>query len=140
MSVEFGFDNQFDLFSTCQKENNLVLENDFYADWNDFTQLNTNWTFDTEPDNPIIDDRRKKGEENRRQIHIQSEQKRRTQIKNGFEALRAFLPATGKKISKKNLLTRSIRQLRHMNNIQQELLLEIERLSKENLALKASCL
>lgn len=44
----------------------------------------------------------------RRQIHIQSEQKRRAQIKDGFEELRAELPAClNKKISKVTLLHKS---------------------------------
>lgn len=44
----------------------------------------------------------------RRQIHIQSEQKRRAQIKDGFEDLRTELPAClNKKMSKVTLLHRS---------------------------------
>lgn len=44
----------------------------------------------------------------RRQIHIQSEQKRRAQIKDGFDELRKHLPGcTNKKMSKAALLTRS---------------------------------
>jgi hypothetical protein len=44
----------------------------------------------------------------RRQIHIQSEQKRRAQIKDGFEDLRSELPAClNKKMSKVTLLHRS---------------------------------
>lgn len=43
-----------------------------------------------------------------RQIHIQSEQKRRAQIKDGFEDLRSELPAClNKKMSKVTLLHRS---------------------------------
>lgn len=46
--------------------------------------------------------------EMRRQIHIQSEQKRRAQIKDGFEDLRSELPAClNKKMSKVTLLHRS---------------------------------
>ena len=46
--------------------------------------------------------------EMRRQIHIQSEQKRRAQIKDGFEDLRNELPAClNKKMSKVALLHRS---------------------------------
>ena len=42
----------------------------------------------------------------RRQIHIQSEQKRRAEIKDGFEELRRQLPTTytGRKLSKAVLL------------------------------------
>jgi hypothetical protein len=44
----------------------------------------------------------------RRQIHIQSEQKRRAQIKDGFDELRKHLPGcNNKKMSKAALLTRS---------------------------------
>jgi hypothetical protein len=46
--------------------------------------------------------------EMRRQIHIQSEQKRRAQIKDGFEELRQHLPGcVNKKMSKAALLHRS---------------------------------
>jgi Helix-loop-helix DNA-binding domain len=44
----------------------------------------------------------------RRQIHIQSEQKRRAQIKDGFEELKKHLPGCqNKKMSKAAMLTRS---------------------------------
>lgn len=44
----------------------------------------------------------------RRQIHIQSEQKRRAQIKDGFDELRKHLPGcNNKKMSKASLLSRS---------------------------------
>lgn len=44
----------------------------------------------------------------RRQIHIQSEQRRRAQIKDGFDELRKHLPGcNNKKMSKAALLTRS---------------------------------
>lgn len=46
--------------------------------------------------------------EMRRQIHIQSEQKRRAQIRDGFDELRKHLPGcNNKKMSKAALLTRS---------------------------------
>lgn len=46
----------------------------------------------------------------RRQIHIQSEQKRRAEIKDGFEELRRQLPTTytGRKLSKAVLLQKGI--------------------------------
>lgn len=45
----------------------------------------------------------------RRQIHIQSEQKRRAQIKDGFEELKKHLPGCqNKKMSKAAMLTRSM--------------------------------
>lgn len=47
-------------------------------------------------------------EQVRRQIHIQSEQKRRAQIKDGFEELRQYLPGcVNKKMSKAALLHQS---------------------------------
>ncbi|KAI8354056.1 hypothetical protein BD560DRAFT_407992 [Blakeslea trispora] len=73
----------------------------------------------------------------RRQIHIQSEQKRRAQIKDGFDELRKHLPGCNiKKMSKAALLTRTIQQLQHMKGMQSELLSEVERLLLENESLK----
>ncbi|CEP16186.1 hypothetical protein [Parasitella parasitica] len=78
-------------------------------------------------------------DELRRQIHIQSEQKRRAQIKDGFDELRNHLPGCShKKLSKAALLTRTVQQLEHMKKMQNELLAEIERLVKENSSLKKS--
>ncbi|KAI9316590.1 hypothetical protein BX666DRAFT_1944878 [Dichotomocladium elegans] len=73
----------------------------------------------------------------RRQIHIQSEQKRRAQIKNGFDDLRNHLPGcSNKKMSKAALLTRTVQQIQHLKNMQAELLSEVERLVQENETLK----
>ncbi|KAI9347842.1 hypothetical protein BD770DRAFT_327503 [Pilaira anomala] len=73
----------------------------------------------------------------RRQIHIQSEQKRRAQIKDGFDILKTHLPGcTNKKLSKAALLTRTVQQLEHMKKVQSELLAEVERLVEENTSLK----
>ncbi|KAI8888872.1 hypothetical protein K501DRAFT_172083 [Backusella circina FSU 941] len=73
----------------------------------------------------------------RRQIHIQSEQKRRAQIKDGFDELRKHLPGcNNKKMSKAALLTRTVQQLQHLKGMQTELLSEVERLIQENEALK----
>ncbi|KAI8966987.1 hypothetical protein BDF20DRAFT_902772 [Mycotypha africana] len=73
----------------------------------------------------------------RRQIHIQSEQKRRAQIKDGFDELRKHLPGcSNKKMSKAALLTRTVQQLQHLKGMQNELLSEVERLLQENEALK----
>ncbi|ORZ23296.1 hypothetical protein BCR42DRAFT_404435 [Absidia repens] len=75
--------------------------------------------------------------EMRRQIHIQSEQKRRAQIKDGFDELRKHLPGcNNKKMSKAALLTRTVQQLQHMKVMQTELLSEVERLVQENDDLK----
>ncbi|GAA5806213.1 hypothetical protein EDC94DRAFT_627687 [Helicostylum pulchrum] len=73
----------------------------------------------------------------RRQIHIQSEQKRRAQIKDGFDILKSHLPGcNNKKLSKAALLTRTVQQLEHMKKVQSELLAEVERLVEENANLK----
>ncbi|KAI9487286.1 MAG: hypothetical protein EXX96DRAFT_552546 [Benjaminiella poitrasii] len=73
----------------------------------------------------------------RRQIHIQSEQKRRAQIKDGFDELRKHLPGcNSKKMSKAALLTRTVQQLQHLKSMQNELLSEVERLLQENESLK----
>lgn len=59
-------------------------------------------------DSPSSSDERTRLHELRRQIHIQSEQKRRAQIKDGFEELRNHLPSClNKKMSKVALLHRS---------------------------------
>ncbi|KAI9322874.1 hypothetical protein BX666DRAFT_665997 [Dichotomocladium elegans] len=73
----------------------------------------------------------------RRQVHIQSEQKRRAQIKDGFDELRKYLPGcNNKKMSKASLLTRTVQQLQHLKTMQVELLEEVERLMQENENLK----
>ncbi|KAL0091247.1 hypothetical protein J3Q64DRAFT_1630444 [Phycomyces blakesleeanus] len=73
----------------------------------------------------------------RRQIHIQSEQKRRAQIKDGFEELRNHLPGcNSKKMSKAALLTRTVQQIDHLKKVQNDLLSEVERLALENESLK----
>ncbi|KAI8354573.1 hypothetical protein EDC96DRAFT_516573 [Choanephora cucurbitarum] len=73
----------------------------------------------------------------RRKIHIQSEQRRRAQIKSGFDELRKHLPGCNiKKMSKAALLTRTIQQLQHLKGMQNELLSEVERLLLENESLK----
>ncbi|KAK4519229.1 uncharacterized protein ATC70_009461 [Mucor velutinosus] len=82
-------------------------------------------------------DTRLSNDEIRRQIHIQSEQKRRARIKDGFEELKQHLPGCShKKLSKAALLTRTVQQLEHMKKMQNELLAEVERLAKENSSLK----
>lgn len=88
----------------------------------------------------------------RRQIHIQSEQKRRAQIKDGFDELRQHLPGcVNKKMSKAALLHRStspshlfvsssfayprlvaVQHLQHLKSTQGALLAELERLVHEN--------
>ncbi|KAI8100173.1 uncharacterized protein BX664DRAFT_273917 [Halteromyces radiatus] len=69
----------------------------------------------------------------RRQIHIQSEQKRRAQIKDGFEDLRNELPSClNKKMSKVALLHRTVQHIQHLKNTQITILGELERLMTEN--------
>ncbi|OBZ91845.1 Max-like protein X [Choanephora cucurbitarum] len=72
-------------------------------------------------------------QEVRRQIHIQSEQKRRAQIKDGFEELRQHLPGcVNKKMSKAALLHRTVQHLQHLKRNQASLLAELERMMNEN--------
>jgi len=69
----------------------------------------------------------------RRQIHIQSEQKRRAQIKDGFDELRSELPSCfNKKMSKVALLHRTVQHIQHLKNTQMTILGELERLVAEN--------
>ncbi|KAI8641700.1 hypothetical protein BD408DRAFT_203877 [Parasitella parasitica] len=71
--------------------------------------------------------------EMKRQIHIQSEQKRRAQIKDGFEDLRNELPSClNKKMSKVALLHRTVQHIQHLKNTQMTILAELERLASEN--------
>ncbi|KAI9033735.1 hypothetical protein CLU79DRAFT_783770 [Phycomyces nitens] len=71
--------------------------------------------------------------EMRRQIHIQSEQKRRAQIKDGFEDLRNELPSClNKKMSKVALLHRTVQHIQHLKSTQMTILAELERLVHEN--------
>ncbi|KAI8344777.1 hypothetical protein BC941DRAFT_366328 [Chlamydoabsidia padenii] len=75
--------------------------------------------------------------EMRRQIHIQSEQKRRAQISDGFQELRQHLPGCiNKKMSKAALLHRTVQHLQHLKTNQSSLLTELERLVNENEQLK----
>ncbi|CAO3596274.1 unnamed protein product [Absidia cylindrospora] len=76
--------------------------------------------------------------EMRRQIHIQSEQKRRAQIKDGFEELRSELPAClNKKMSKVALLHRTVQHIQHLKSTQTTILAELERLVHENEQLRS---
>ncbi|CAG8491929.1 16806_t:CDS:2 [Acaulospora colombiana] len=68
----------------------------------------------------------------RRQIHIQSEQKRRAEIKDGFEELRRHLPTTytGRKMSKAVLLQKAVSHLKNQSRKESFLLDEINRLNQ----------
>jgi hypothetical protein len=70
----------------------------------------------------------------RRQIHIQSEQKRRAQIKDGFEHLREQLPNCGssKKISKAAILNKTVLFIQQLKHSHLTLMAEVERLAAEN--------
>jgi hypothetical protein len=74
----------------------------------------------------------------RRQMHIQCEQKRRSQIKGGFEALKAQLPGyKHKKLSKAMILVKSIEFMETIRHDYQVLVQECERLRNENAHLKS---
>ncbi|GES85198.1 helix-loop-helix DNA-binding domain-containing transcription factor [Rhizophagus clarus] len=66
----------------------------------------------------------------RRQIHIQSEQRRRAEIKDGFEELRRQLPINnnGRKMSKALLLQKTVAHLKNMKSKETFLIEEVNRL------------
>ncbi|ORY95343.1 hypothetical protein BCR43DRAFT_525082 [Syncephalastrum racemosum] len=104
-------------------------------------EKNNNIIMKSEDDDPEDDDEdqepRSGTAELRRQIHIQSEQKRRAQIKDGFDELRNHLPGcNNKKMSKASLLIRTVQHMQHLKKTQNELLEEVERLVQENENLK----
>jgi len=68
----------------------------------------------------------------RRQVHIQSEQKRRAEIKDGFEELRRQLPFAynGRKMSKATLLQKTVNHIKQMRSRESFLLEEINRLNQ----------
>ncbi|KAK9729332.1 hypothetical protein K7432_000376 [Basidiobolus ranarum] len=75
--------------------------------------------------------------EMRRQIHIQSEQKRRAQIKDGFEELKKYLPnCSSKKISKACILDKTIQHLQNMRGTQMALMAQLQMMRVENLKLR----
>ncbi|GAA5816824.1 hypothetical protein MFLAVUS_010358 [Mucor flavus] len=118
--------------------------NSFYSDFLDYKPfqdfvckkpLQENLVFqdekETKPGGKIVNS------ELRRQIHIQSEQKRRAQIKDGFEDLRNELPSClNKKLSKVALLHRTVQHIQHLKNTQMTIYAELERLASENEQLK----
>jgi len=75
----------------------------------------------------------------RRQIHIQSEQKRRAEIKDGFEELRRQLPTTytGRKLSKAVLLQKAVSHMKNMQRKESFLLDEISRITQTCVYLNA---
>lgn len=68
----------------------------------------------------------------RRQLHIQSEQKRRRLIKDGFEELRNEVPGCeDKKMSKAVLLQKAIEYMRGLKQDREMMLAELQRLKTE---------
>lgn len=98
------------------------------------------WTYEYEDsDDQEMQQRGVSAAEMRRQVHIQSEQKRRAQIKDGFDVLRQHLPGcANKKMSKAALLGRTVQHLQHLKKNQMAILTEIERLVQENEKLKST--
>jgi len=80
------------------------------------------------------------GAEVKRQTHIQSEQKRRAQIKDGFEELRQHLPLSNlssKKMSKATILINTVIYLQQLKASHQALTQELDNVQKENEQLRA---
>jgi hypothetical protein len=74
----------------------------------------------------------------RRHMHIQCEQKRRAQIKDGFEELKALLPGvTNKKVSKAVVLSRTLDFVRTLKGERELIAAEMSHLRAENAQLKA---
>jgi len=76
----------------------------------------------------------------KRQTHIQSEQKRRAQIKDGFEELRQQLPLSNlssKKMSKATILINTVIYLQQIKASHQALTQELEKVQKENEQLRS---
>lgn len=75
--------------------------------------------------------------EYKRQVHIQSEQKRRAEIKEGFDTLRQHIPGcVNKKLSKATLLKRTVQHLQHLKKNQASILAELKKQVQENEMLK----
>ncbi|CAJ0758434.1 18363_t:CDS:2 [Entrophospora sp. SA101] len=102
----------------------------------------TNYTLDGSV-NPLNDDSNNftslSHAEFRRQIHIQSEQKRRAEIKDGFDELRKQLPITyaNRKMSKALLLQKAVAHMKNMQRKENFLLDEINRLSQRCIYMNA---
>lgn len=85
--------------------------------------------------------KRNKETVSRRRVHIQSEQRRRAQIKDGFDALREHLPGcVGKKMSKVALLRCTVQHLQHFEKSQRTIKIELQRLIRDNEKMKAQLL
>ncbi|CAO3639400.1 unnamed protein product [Cunninghamella blakesleeana] len=119
-----------------QQQKKKKLDDDKMSPFNESNVSDDDDDFEDD-DNDKLENKELSSAELRRQIHIQSEQKRRAQIKDGFDELRKYLPGcNNKKMSKAALLTRTVQQIQHMKKVQNELLAEVERLVQENDNLK----
>ncbi|KAK9761623.1 hypothetical protein K7432_013348 [Basidiobolus ranarum] len=73
----------------------------------------------------------------RRQVHIQSEQKRRAQIKDGFDELKRHIPnCSNKKISKACILNKTVQHLQSMRGTQMALMTQLQLIRSENQKLR----
>lgn len=72
--------------------------------------------------------------EMRRQIHIQSEQRRRAQIKDGFEDLRMLVPqcSNSRKTSKAVILSHAVAYIEQLRSSHDALVQEVQRLQRDN--------
>jgi len=70
----------------------------------------------------------------RRQVHIQSEQRRRAQIKDGFEDLRTLVPqcSNSRKTSKAVILTHAVAYIEQLRSSHDALVQEVQRLQRDN--------
>jgi len=93
----------------------------------------------SKPDGGASDDDRDQQSELRRQVHIQSEQRRRAQIKDGFEDLRMLIPqcSGNRKVSKAVILSHAVTHIEQLHQSQEQLKLEVQRLQRDNEQIKA---
>ncbi|KAL0145820.1 hypothetical protein V8B55DRAFT_1465485, partial [Mucor lusitanicus] len=129
-------------FDAPSVENTCTNVDDFIMTHTSNTGSNTNSNSNSSNNNSnnkkrkfdkVEKDDKLNNSEIKRQIHIQSEQKRRAQIKDGFEDLRNELPSClNKKMSKVALLHRTVQHIQHLKNTQMTILAELERLVGEN--------
>lgn len=87
------------------------------------------------PFRPKSDEERVQYKEHRRVCHINAEQKRRFNIKNGFESLRHLLPSLSQnpdsKVSKAQMLQQAGEYIRTLKNERQQQQEEADRLKKQ---------
>jgi hypothetical protein len=80
------------------------------------------------------DDDHNQQSELRRQVHIQSEQRRRAQIKDGFEDLRMLVPqcSGNRKVSKAVILSHAVTYIEQLRDSQEALKQDVQRLQRDN--------